>query len=75
MVRSNLEYCSSLWAPHTKKLKDKLENVQKEQHVMSHIAIAILVVYLICYIVLIGLHYTTEEIHVNYQCYMKIHTI
>lgn len=29
MVRSNLEYCSSLWAPHTKKLKDKLENVRK----------------------------------------------
>lgn len=29
MVRSNLQYCSSVLKPHTKKLKDKLENVQK----------------------------------------------
>lgn len=29
MVKSNLQYCSSVLKPHTKKLKDKLENVQK----------------------------------------------
>lgn len=29
MVRSNLQYRSSVLKPHTKKLKDKLENVQK----------------------------------------------
>ena len=29
MVRSNLEYCSSVWSPNTKTLKDKLENVQR----------------------------------------------
>ena len=30
VVRSNLEYCSTVWSPHTKKkLKDKLENVQR----------------------------------------------
>lgn len=29
MVRSNLQYRSSALKPHTKKLKDKLENVQK----------------------------------------------
>lgn len=33
MVRSNLQYSSSVLKPHTKKLKDKLENVQKKQHV------------------------------------------
>jgi hypothetical protein len=25
MVRSNLEYCTSVWSPHTEKLKSKLE--------------------------------------------------
>ena len=29
MVRSNLEYCASVWAPHTEKLKSKLEQVQR----------------------------------------------
>lgn len=29
MVKSNLQYRSSVLKPHTKKLKDKLENVQK----------------------------------------------
>ena len=29
MVRSNLEYCSTIWAPHTKKLKDKVEKTQR----------------------------------------------
>lgn len=29
MVRSNLQYRSSALKPHTKKLKDKLENIQK----------------------------------------------
>jgi hypothetical protein len=28
MVRSNLEYCTSVWSPHTEKLKSKLEQVQ-----------------------------------------------
>jgi hypothetical protein len=27
MVRSNLEYCASVWSPHTEKLKSKLEQV------------------------------------------------
>lgn len=31
MVRSNLQYRSSVLKPHTKKLKDKLENVQKKR--------------------------------------------
>ena len=29
MVRSNLEYYASVWAPHTEKLKSKLEQVQR----------------------------------------------
>jgi hypothetical protein len=29
MVRSNLEYCSSIWAPHTKQHIDKIESVQR----------------------------------------------
>ena len=29
LVRSNLEYCSTIWSPHTQKLKHKLENVQR----------------------------------------------
>ena len=29
MVRSNLEYCSTIWSPHTKKLKDKVEHTQR----------------------------------------------
>lgn len=29
IVRSNMEYCSTVWAPHTKKNKAKLENVQR----------------------------------------------
>jgi len=29
MVRSNLEYCASVWSPHTEKLKSKLEQVQR----------------------------------------------
>ena len=28
-VRSNLEYCASVWSPHTEKLKSKLEQVQR----------------------------------------------
>ena len=28
MVMSNLEYCSTIWSPHTKKLKDKVEHTQ-----------------------------------------------
>ena len=37
MVRSNLEYCSTVWSPHTKKLKDKLENVQRwAAHYVTH---------------------------------------
>jgi hypothetical protein len=30
MVRSNLEYCASVWSPHTEKLKSKLEQIQNE---------------------------------------------
>ena len=29
MARSNLEYCSSIWAPHTKQHIDKIESVQR----------------------------------------------
>ena len=29
MVRSNLEYCASVWSPHTEKTKSKLEQVQR----------------------------------------------
>jgi hypothetical protein len=29
IVRSNLEYCSTVWSPHTKKNKDELERVQR----------------------------------------------
>jgi hypothetical protein len=29
MVRSNLKYYASVWAPHTEKLKSKLEQVQR----------------------------------------------
>jgi hypothetical protein len=29
MVRSNQEYCASVWSPHTEKLKSKLEQVQR----------------------------------------------
>lgn len=29
MVRSNLEYCASVWSPHTEKLKGKIEQVQR----------------------------------------------
>ena len=29
MVRSNLEYCSSVWSPHTKKLKTELETCKE----------------------------------------------
>ena len=29
LVRPHLEYCSSVWDPHTKKLKDKIEMVQR----------------------------------------------
>ena len=29
MVRSSLEYCSSIWAPHTKQHIDKIESVQR----------------------------------------------
>ena len=29
MVRSNLEYCASVWSPRTEKLKSKLEQVQR----------------------------------------------
>ena len=29
MVRSNLKYCSSIWAPHTKQHIDKIESVQR----------------------------------------------
>lgn len=75
MVRSNLHYRSSALKPHTKKLKDKLYKMyKKEQHVMSHITFTILKVYLICYIILIGRHYSTEEIYVDCQCYIKLHT-
>ena len=28
-VRSNLEYCSTAWAPHTKKNKDEIERFQR----------------------------------------------
>lgn len=75
MVRSNLQYRSSALKPHTKKLKDKLYKMyKKEQHVMSHITFTILKVYLICYIILIGRHYSTEEIYVDCQCYKELHT-
>ena len=30
MVRSNLEYCSSVWSPHNKNLEDRLKNLQKK---------------------------------------------
>ena len=29
LVRSNLEYCSTVWSPHTQKHKDKLEMIQR----------------------------------------------
>ena len=29
LVRSNLEYCSTIWSPHTKKQKSDLEKVQR----------------------------------------------
>ena len=29
LVRSNLEYCSVVWSPHTKRNTDKLERVQR----------------------------------------------
>jgi hypothetical protein len=29
MFRSNLEYCTSVWSPHTEKLKSKWEQVQR----------------------------------------------
>ena len=29
LVRSNLEYCSTIWSPHTKKQKSKIEKVQR----------------------------------------------
>ena len=29
IVRSSLEYCSTVWAPHTKKNKDEIEKVQR----------------------------------------------
>jgi hypothetical protein len=29
IVRSNIEFCSTVWSPHTKKNKDKLERVQR----------------------------------------------
>jgi hypothetical protein len=29
MVRSNLEYCSSVWSPHTQKQKNNIEKVQR----------------------------------------------
>ena len=29
LVRSNLEYCSVVWSPHTKRDTDKLERVQR----------------------------------------------
>jgi hypothetical protein len=28
-VRSNLEYCSAIWSPHTKKQKSDIEKVQR----------------------------------------------
>ena len=28
-VRSNLEYCSAIWSPHTKKQKSGIEKVQR----------------------------------------------
>jgi hypothetical protein len=31
IVRSNLEYCSTVWAPHTKKNKDEIEKVQRRE--------------------------------------------
>jgi hypothetical protein len=38
MVRSNLEYCASVWSPHTEKLKSKLEQVQRRaaRYVTNH---------------------------------------
>jgi hypothetical protein len=29
LVRSNLEYCSIIWSPHTKKQKSEIEKVQR----------------------------------------------
>ena len=29
LVRSNLEYCSTIWSPHTKKQKSEIEKVQR----------------------------------------------
>jgi hypothetical protein len=38
IVRSNLEYCSTVWSPHTKKNKDELERAgwNSIPHVSSH---------------------------------------
>lgn len=41
---------------------------------MSHITFTILKVYLICYIIFNGRHYSTEEIYADCQCYIKLHT-
>lgn len=69
MVKSNLQYRSSVLKPHTKKLKDKLENVQKRAaRYVTHNFYNTIKVYLICYIILIGRHYSTEEIYVDCQC-------
>ena len=36
IVRSNLEYCSTVWAPHTKKNKDEIEKSPKESSSFCH---------------------------------------
>ena len=38
MVRSNLEYCASVWSPHTEKLKNKLGQVERRaaRYVTNH---------------------------------------
>ena len=36
LVRSNLEYRSTIWSPHTEKIKHTLENVQRAARYVIH---------------------------------------
>ena len=59
MVRSNLEYCTSVWSPDTEKLKSKLEQVQHRAARYIQTVITIPAVFWPCFTIFNGQHLNT----------------
>ena len=56
MVRSNLEYCSSVWSPHHQDQVHKVEMVQRREQSLLRIGTETLVVFPLCWTIFNGSH-------------------